>query len=55
MRTALDTVAPLKKLATKKKIPWKTNQTMKLKKDCRSTERRWHKTKLETHLNKLKS
>lgn len=26
---------------------------MKLKRDCRSAERRWRKTKLEVHLNKF--
>lgn len=55
IKTGLDAVAPIKtrKITTKKVAPWKKNQTMELKRDCRIAEYRWRKTKVVIHHNIL--
>lgn len=57
MKTELDAVAPIKtkKITRKNVVPWKNNHTMKLKRECRASERRWRKTKLDILTENLKS
>ena len=48
----MDTIAPLKtkSVTEKQKAPWKLNPTVKLlKRECRKTERKWRKSKLQIH------
>ncbi len=51
LKTSLDAVAPLltKTVRTKKTQPWRDDNIKKLKRKCRSAERRWRKTKLTVH------
>ena len=48
----MDDIAPfkLKRVTEKRKAPWKQNPTVNLlKSECRTTERKWHKFRLQIH------
>ncbi|XP_062379523.1 uncharacterized protein LOC134068036 [Sardina pilchardus] len=52
MANIMDGIAPLKskKVKDKQKAPWKQNPAVKLlKRECRKTERKWRKYKLQIH------
>ena len=51
IKSALDSVAPLliETINTRPTPPWRNTETKKLKRNCRSAERRWRKTKLTVH------
>jgi hypothetical protein len=52
MANIMDDIAPLqfKKVMDKQKAPWRQNPAVKLlKRECRKTERKWRKYKLQIH------
>ncbi|XP_061587576.1 uncharacterized protein LOC133452342 [Cololabis saira] len=51
LKTTLDSVAPIltKRISRKPTPPWRTEEIKKLKRNCRSAERRWRKSKLTIH------
>ncbi len=57
LKSTLDSVAPLliKTIKTKPTPPWRKNDKInKLKRNCRSAERRWRKSKLTVHYEILR-
>ena len=56
LKTTLDSVAPLltKTIKIKHTLPWRNEETKKLKRNCRSAERRWRKSKLTIHYQILR-
>ena len=56
IKSTLDSVAPLhiKTINTRPKPPWRNTEIKKLKRNCRSVERRWRKTKLTVHYEILR-
>ena len=51
LRSTLDSVAPIniKRIKSNTKPPWRTNNVLRLKRECRIAERRWRKNKLTVH------
>lgn len=52
MENIMDDIAPVKvnTITNNQKVPLKQNPTVKLlKRECRKTERKWHKNKLQIH------
>ena len=51
VKMALDSIAPLKLKNTtgKQTAPWRNEDIKQLKKSCRKAERKWRKTKLQSH------
>ena len=50
VKMALDSIAPLKhKNIAKQTAPWRNEDIKLLKKSCRKAERKWRRTKLQTH------
>jgi len=56
LKSTLDSVAPFltKTIKTKPTPPWRNEETKKLKRNCRSAERRWRKSKLTIHYQILR-
>ncbi len=56
LKSSLDSVAPLltKTIKTKPTPPWRNDEIKKLKRNCRSAERKWRKTKLTVHYGILR-
>ncbi len=56
LKSTLDSVAPLltKTRKTKPTPPWRNDEINKLKRNCRSAERKWRKSKLTVHYEILR-